>query len=702
MSNPAPATQVLRVIFFIAGLTFLVARAALGQGPPANFAPAVAYASSGMNTRSIAIGDLNGDGHSDLVVGNGCESSSNCGDASVSVLLGNGDGTFQAPISSKLVGQGGGDPFVAIADLNGDGRQDLVVNITNSITGVGVLLGNGDGTFQGPAYYQTGGIGGMVTVADLNGDSHPDLVVANRCNTEECLQQGGTLGVLMGNGDGSFQTAAVYGAGALFTVFVVVADVNGDGRRDLVAVNGDNGTVSVLLGNGDGTFQKPVNYSSGYLPTSVAIADVNGDGHLDLAVANACQSSSDCTTGTVSVLLGNGDGTFQSPVSYSSGGFGTGSIAIADVNGDGYPDLAVVNGCRNNRNVCTTGTVSVLLGNGDGTFQAPVAHLTGGVYAQLVTIADLDGDGRLDLAVANQCGTTICVTGTVGVLLNSTQVKSTAKLTTSSSPWFIHQPVTFTATITPKPLPEGQMVTFYDGTTEIGTGSILSGVATFTTSSLSAKSHTIKASYPGDPFEKPSSGSVTQVVTLYPSDSAMTSSLDPSIYGQAITFSATVAGSGPFPRTGKVSFKWSDHNIGTSTLNSSGVATVVKYYLGAGAYPVTAVYTGDTNNQPSTSAVVNQIVEQARTTTALASSPNPSTFGQAVTFRAKVTSSTVIPQGSVTFTVGATTLGTVTLSGGGARLVVSSLPAGSHTVKVAYRENVNILGSSASITQVVH
>jgi YVTN family beta-propeller protein len=142
----------------------------------------------------------------------------------------------------------------------------------------------------------------------------------------------------------------------------------------------------------------------------------------------------------------------------------------------------------------------------------------------------------------------------------------------------------------------------------------------------------------------------------------LTSSLNPSTYGQKVTFTATVAPSGSITPTGKVKFTWSVYTLGTATLNSNGVATLTKA-LNADSYPLTAVYGGDANNPPSTSAVLNQVVLQATSSATLASSPNPSTQGQAVTFTATISSPTVKPTGPVTFTVGNTVLGTAQLSG---------------------------------------
>jgi len=192
-----------------------------------------------------------------------------------------------------------------------------------------------------------------------------------------------------------------------------MADLNGDGKPDVVVANwcasgsncslnvwGADGTVAVLLGNGDGTFQPAVAYASGGAsPDSVVVADVNGDGKPDIIVANWCASSSDCGSGSVGVLLGNGDGTFQAAATYNSGGVFARSVVVGDFNGDGKPDLAVGNWSGADGLCCTSPALSVLLGNGDGTFQQAVTYASG---VQLsVAVGDVNGDHRPDLVVAN-------------------------------------------------------------------------------------------------------------------------------------------------------------------------------------------------------------------------------------------------------------------------------------------------------------
>ncbi|HWZ83552.1 MAG TPA: FG-GAP-like repeat-containing protein [Terriglobales bacterium] len=683
---------------------------------PRLFLPAVAYDSGGYTANSVAVADLNDDGKPDLVVGNKCANNGCQGSrGSVGILLGNGDGSFQAAVAYDS-GSASDVGAVAIADLNGDHKPDLVV-INESSSAVAVLLGNGNGTFQPAVTHSSGGMTPTsVAVADVNGDGKLDILVTNACGDPDC---DGSVGVLLGNGNGTFQPAVTYPSGGITATSIAVADVNHDGKPDLLVANDCAGTcseikgaVAVLLGNGNATFQPALSYDSGGTHANgVTAADVNGDGNTDLLVSNLVQN-------TVGVLLGNGNGTFQPAVTYSSdpgsNASVVASVGVADVNGDGKPDLLVVNdslgGDGNNG-----GAVALLVGNGDGTFQSAVNYPSGGYIALRLAVADLNGDGRPDLLIANECsfnsldcgGPINKTRGIVGVLLNNAgapptttavvsnvnpaaiewlvtytatvtsqsgvpqgtvlfqdgaapiamvpltgnqatfsatyAVKGThpitatysgelnvtagsasdvlteiilkpkptsSQLTTSGSPSRVGQPVTFTATITSTygAIPNGELVTFFDGTIAIGTGATVSGVAKFTTSSLTAKVHTIKATYAGDAAFKPSTGSVTQVVEKYPTVTSLTSNPNPSQFGQTVTFTVHVTSTGPAP-TGKVKFLDGTSAIGSAALNGSGVAKLTKSTLAVGTHPITAQYAGDAVSDKSTSSVVNQVVQ---------------------------------------------------------------------------------------------
>ena len=352
--NPSPGGGASNVMFF----EVTPSSSSIALSAPSTFG-------AGSNPNSVTVGDFNGDGKLDLVVANE-------GSGNVSILLGNGNGTFQAAMD---YGAGTDPDSVAVGDFRGDGKLDLVVANGGS-NNVSILLGNGDGTFQAAVNYGVGSGSAPMSVAagDFNGDGKLDLAVANEFSNN--------VSILLGNGDGTFKTAVNYGAGS--TLFAVaVGDFNGDGKLDLAVADAVSDYVSVLLGNGDGTFKTAVQYVAGLEPLSVAVADFNGDGKLDLAVANYEGNN-------VSILLGKGNGTFQAAVNYGTGT--PGSVAVGDFNGDGKLDLVVVGGV-NSDNVSV---VALLLGNGDGTFQAAVNYGTGADTS--VALGDFNGDGRLDLA----------------------------------------------------------------------------------------------------------------------------------------------------------------------------------------------------------------------------------------------------------------------------------------------------------------
>jgi len=495
-----------------------------GQKPQIRLAKPVTYDTGGQSAHSVAVADLDGDGMLDLVVANGCQDT-DCQNGTLSVLLGNGNGTFQAAVTYSTGAYGA--TSVAVGDVNGDGIPDLVaanacLNLNQQGTEcegygvVSVLLGNGDGTFQPAVTYSTGAYSAIsVALGDLRGDGILDLVVANYAGDS---YEAGSASVLLGNGDGTFQPAANYPTGGQVADSIAIADVSGNGVPDLIVANqvqsngGQEGYVGVLLGNGDGTFQPAVAYDSGGTNSeSVAVGDLRGDGILDLVVADGYDSDN-----VVGVLLGNGDGTFQPAVTYLLKGLANRGVAIGDVNGDGIPDLVVITICEKIKGAgCYgDGTVSVLLGNGDGTFQSPIAYSSDGYLGVAIAIGDVNGDGRPDVMAINAWHDFYDQEGSVAVLLNETTYSTKTALTAQPNPSQINQTVTLTATITSiPPVPNGEVVTFYNGKTNLGTGATTSGVATLTTSFSTAKTYTIKATYPGDPFRKASSGTVKQVVS---------------------------------------------------------------------------------------------------------------------------------------------------------------------------------------------
>jgi hypothetical protein len=327
---------------------------------------------TGANPSQVVAADVNGDGKPDLVV-------ANLSGTMVTVLTGNGDGTYTALPSFGT--NYDGITGVAVGDFNGDGKLDIA---TANGSSVGVFLGNGDGTFGAERDFSTSNGAKGVFAADFNGDGRLDLAVTD---------DGYGVTILIGNGDGTFSQpgeALATGGGPNFRL--AVADFNGDGNLDIAIGNISDDTVSILLGNGDGTFRAQTTVAAGIGPRATFTGDFNGDGKPDIFLTNGSGNS-------VSVLLGNGDGTFQPQQTYAVGANPYGA-SVGDLNGDGKLDIAVSN--QND------GTVSILYGNGDGTFQTQQV-LTSGGGTDAVAIADLNGDGSPDLAAVNDNDSTATV-----------------------------------------------------------------------------------------------------------------------------------------------------------------------------------------------------------------------------------------------------------------------------------------------------
>jgi len=409
--------QKKRVALFVVTSLLVFSLSNLANAATIGFKPGVTYP-VGTGPLAVVAGDFNGDGKIDLaVVNNGNASAGD--DGGVSILLGNGDGTFRAAVNIPV----GKNPVsIAVVDFNGDNRLDLaVIKADGGVGDVGILLGNGDGTFQSPVDYATGNGPNKVAVGDFNGDDKPDLVVANGTDN--------TVSILLGNGDGTFRSRVDYTTGGP-PHGIAVAEFNGDGKADLAVPAGLRG-VAVLLGNGDGTFQSATFYDSGAFGVVAAVlGDFNGDGKVDL-FANFTQFHGGVIDSRGDLLVGNGDGTFQlvRGVVILGSSPNNGYVSQADFNGDGKLDLVTAQPA-----VSAVSNVSVWAGNGDGTFQTPIT-LTAGSSPHSGANVDLNGDKSPDIVVANTGDNTISVLlNTVGTDFSiSTSVPNPATVSRGQS-----------------------------------------------------------------------------------------------------------------------------------------------------------------------------------------------------------------------------------------------------------------------------
>jgi hypothetical protein len=458
-----------------------------------SFSPAVNYP-VGLSPQAVVTGDFNGDGRLDLAVAN--QSSS-----TVSILLGNADGAFQA---AQNFATGAGPQSLAVGDFNKDGKLDLVTANGNA-NDVSVLLGTGNGTFQAPQslvlppQFPPGYTGSTalpqaptsVTVGDLNGDGKLDLAVRGE-TTYTVFTPTGYYGgvsvyfvkdvyvnVLLGNGDASFTPKADYHLDNIDGPTLALGDFNGDGKLDVLAVFNHGGSI-VLPGNGDGTLQAPVHSASGGGFNSVVTGDLNGDGKLDLVTNDGFYP--------VSVQKGNGDGTFQTPQTLAIGGSSVRSLVLGDVNGDGKLDITALtsethygsHGYSGNYDPTTTSYAKVLLGSGDGSFTLPTSSTLGSHAGfdsfTAAALGDFNGDGRSDLAVTDSS------TNTVSVALNGNDWSGPAFIAVGGFPATSSAGVadTFAATIRDS---FGNIDTGYRGTVQLSSTdsqAVLPGPYTFT------------------------------------------------------------------------------------------------------------------------------------------------------------------------------------------------------------------------------
>jgi hypothetical protein len=608
----------------------------LGSGNGA-FLPGATYA-VGNNPVDVIAADVNGDQVLDLIAVN---QSAN----TFSVLLGNGDGSFASSVDFVA----GNTPIAAVAaDFNSDGHMDLAI-ANSQDQSISLPLGNGDGTFQAARSYKAGLQRKAIAAGDLNGDGRSDLVVANFCGQDSSCSSNGSVAVFLAGQDGSYAQASTYALGS-GPVAVALADLNGDKKLDLLALNRNDKTLTVMPGNGDGTFGQAQTYTLANHPRALFVGDFNGDSNADVAIVSDCGQHACTQAGSLDIWLGNGDGTLTESTSYPVG-YAPVSITGGDLRGTGHIDLIVANACGEDSTCQSPGTASVffgdgtakfalpseinigsapsaialgklsgsglslvvaqrssdqiavLPGDGKGGFGTPAAYAVGSAPAALV-VADLNGDGLDDVAVANFAASTVSV------------LNGTAKGT-------LQPAVTYTVGTGPESI----------ATVKTSTGSVSSLVTANGNSGASPMGSDISL------LSRTQSSTQINLASFSLTINPPSSSVD-----QQVTLTATATGSAGTPM-GNVVFFYNGNpqaaladcnGLSGIPLDGTGTATCVTQLLPAGSStPVEADYRGDLSYNPAT-ATATPSVGQAATTTTVQSS-NPSTnVNDSVTFTAVV------------------------------------------------------------------
>jgi hypothetical protein len=708
---------------------------AIGNGD-GTFQPVILFDSGGCNsTPKIGIGDFNGDGRQDVAVLGGDGGS--FGPDGLSILINSAGDFFPAAELNETSGTGG----VAVGDFDGDGNPDLALSDGS------VYLGHGDGTLKFLTNASLNGV--AVATGAFTSDGKLSLVAAVECAQAACAN-GGQLAIAISKGDGTFQPAFLLPSGGFYAESVALGDFDNDGHLDAVVLNNCTdvncdaaaGSLTLFFGRGDGTFSVgttlQVNQSVfGGNPLALTVGDFNNDANLDIAVVGTGSSSG---PGIVSIFPGNGDGTFQTAIVFqTTSRGGVTAVTAADFNHDGILDLGLANGA-----VCSDcgGHGSIMYGNGDGTFGAgPTIGTEGGPPASIVA-ADFYGTGNLTSVLSNHCGDyldcprgSVMIDGTANqtdimlgllgigdfnndgkpdlagslqfdagatVLLNvGASLAATNIILSPAVPqsYQVFQTAKFAVQIshTGPGSPTG-MVDFRDSGTSIGTATVdQTGYACLSTSALMGGTHFIVAYYLGDSGFAPTSSLGTHVIVApLTTTTSVSSNLNPSTYGQAVTFTSTVISSQGTP-TGTVTFSDGIQSLGTSPLNN-GVATLTTSLLNAGNHAITALYNGSADFLTSTSNSISQIVNPAATTTAFVSSINPSVYGQSVMFTITVGSANATPVGTVSVMDANTVVQTLTLNANGvAQISKSEIPVGTYPLKAVYHPNANFTGSASAI-----
>lgn len=647
----------MRTTAIAAAMTAFALAAAFDSSAQITLSATATPFATGDAPRRVRVADMNGDGRPDLVI---LDQNSN----SVTILLASGAAGNFVLGGHYLIGATT-PTGIAVADFNGDGRPDIATSNTGS-NNVSILLNDGAGAF--PSATTTGAAADMsdVVAANFNGGAI-DLAVSHRVN--------GDSQVLIGDGTGGFTAGAILPTFSGTIIPIAAGDFNNDGFMDVFAGDFNNHLGHVYLGAGNGTFgHTSFDLGGGTfaLPSAVAVADLNGDGFLDLAIVYQGINS-------VGIWLGDGTGTFAQAAGSPIAGIGTSptDIAVGDLDRDGIPDIVVAGGTANN--------ILVLRGTGGGAFAAPVSFAAG-TNAFGIFLADVDGDGRLDVV------STSFNSDQVFVRLNTSAVRANSPTAVVATAGPAQISVAFSSPTDAASLPIVDFTATCGGVSATGTGSpiVVTGLTNGTAYTCTVVARNANGT---SAASAPSNSATPQALAAV----SLASDANPAGVGAPVTFTATVSGSGP---TGTMNFKDGGVTIGGcgAVPLVAGTARCTTSFTSAGTHALTADYSGDVANIAATGTLAGgEVVALNASSLRVTTSNATTTLFTPVTYTATVTGTS--PTGTIAFSdspnapaspVPIPGCGAVTLVAGAAQCTFTydgtsaSTRAGLHFITAAY------------------
>jgi len=695
----------------------------LGTGSGAFTAATGSPLSRAAASYAAAAGDFNQDGKQDFVI--------STGSGKVSIYLGNGAGAFTLSAASPITfGGAGATGRLLVADLNNDTKLD-VVGIIPSTAQIAVLLGDGTGAFGAAATYSTGAstVPSDIAVLQASADAFLDVAVSNTGTNNVAL--------FVNKGDGTFNAAANQAAG-FATYGIAAGDTNKDAKDDAVVTDGVK-NYTWMKGAGNGTLAAQATAANDNNPTNqqaLTIGDTDHDGKVDVVTVD------NQATGAAHVSKGDGAGGLPSPTGYSVGGANPISVDLIDMNNDGAPDIVSVlspAGAAGALSVLPNSRATKITMSASPASPAPFGGAGNAVSALLQTVygniptgnvvfkegASVLGTSAINASGSASLSTTALTQGVHKIVAEYAGDTGSFPAKSAEFNYEVRGSTTTALTSTANPSVSGQSVDLIakvnvtGGATGTPTGSVKftdngvdlqtvavdgTGSAKLTTTALTVGTHPIVATYLGATgFATSTSSTLNQIVNKADTMITLTSSANPSAKGTAVTFTATptVKAPGGGSVVGTVTFNDGVSSLGTATI-TGGVSTISVASLTVGTHNITAVYTGTSALNGTTSEILVQTVALNAATVMLTSSKNPSSLGESVIFTAKVSGSGATPTGQVQFLDDTTALTTVNLSAGQATFQTSTLTSGTHTLNAKYLGDTNNGVATGTVMQVVN